>query len=283
MQAAVRHYYEETTQRCYLERWGTTSLALHLGLDHRRGDDLNVSLDRTTRYVGDRAKLRPGQRVLDAGCGVGGSALLFAREYGADVVGVTLEPGQAERGRSFAASSGLSDKVEIVVGDFMALDLPSGSFDAVVNIESLCYAHDPAAYLKEVLRLLRPGGRFAIVDVFHGNAGDEAARRAMIEGCVLAQLQEQAELASELERAGFADVELEDLSERVRGSADVLRGRAGHQLAVMSIERALLGKEETRTYEAHLRGGMGAGLGILTGSVTYGFVGGCRPSAGARS
>jgi tocopherol O-methyltransferase len=277
MQAAVRRYYEETTQRCYLERWGTTSLALHLGLDHRRDDDLNVSLDRTTRYVAERAKLRPGDRVLDAGCGVGGSALLFAREYGAHVVGVTLEPEQAKLGRRFAASSSLSDKVEIREGDFMALDLPPGSFDVVVNIESLCYAHDPRAYLAEVQRLLRPGGRFACVDVFSGRAGDADARRAMIEGCVLAEVREQGDAASDLFHAGFVDIEQEDLTSRVRGSAEVLRARSGHQLAVMSVERALLGKEESRTYEAHLRGGMGAALGILTGSVTYGFVGGSRP------
>lgn len=76
--------------------------------------------------------LRPGQRVLDVGCGVGGPAREIARFSDANVVGVNNNEFQVLRARQKTAAAGLQDKVSFVKGNFMALAEQFGenSFDA---------------------------------------------------------------------------------------------------------------------------------------------------------
>ena len=74
---------------------------------------------------------RPGLRVLDVGCGWGGTALTLAREYGADVTGITLSEEQLATARQRAAEAGLSDRVRFELLDFRAV---SGQYDRIVSI-----------------------------------------------------------------------------------------------------------------------------------------------------
>src|SRR5882757_2457605 len=74
-----------------------------------------------TRALAGRASLRPGMRVLDAGCGVGGPALWLAETYGVEVLGVTLSEAQLARARKYAARRKLEHLVRFEIADFTAL------------------------------------------------------------------------------------------------------------------------------------------------------------------
>jgi cyclopropane-fatty-acyl-phospholipid synthase len=74
---------------------------------------------------------RPGLRVLDIGCGWGGMALTLAREYGADVTGITLSQEQLETARARAAAAGVSDRARFELIDYRAV---TGSFDRIVSV-----------------------------------------------------------------------------------------------------------------------------------------------------
>jgi len=114
-----------------------------------------AKLDLVCRKLG----LAPGSRLLDVGCGWGSMAIHAAQRYGATVVGITLSEEQARLARKRVAEAGLTDKVDIRVQDYRAVD--DGPFDAISSVgmaEHVGRAQMPA-YVAQLHRLLRPGGR----------------------------------------------------------------------------------------------------------------------------
>jgi len=120
---------------------------------------------RLTRKTADTLGLRKGENVLDAGCGAGAEATQVAEEYGVQVTGITISPGGCDIARERAESKGLSDRVKFEVGDYHALELPDGEFDAVIAIEALMHAMDLNKALLEFHRVLRPGGRITMSEM----------------------------------------------------------------------------------------------------------------------
>jgi SAM-dependent methyltransferase len=104
------------------------------------------------------AEIGPGQRVLDVGCGTGVVAVTAALR-GAKVAGLDLTPTLLERGRENARIAGVN--VDFIEGDAEALPYPDGSFDVVVSQFGHMFAPRPAIAVKEMLRVLKSGGRIA--------------------------------------------------------------------------------------------------------------------------
>ncbi|MEQ1700093.1 MAG: methyltransferase domain-containing protein [Ilumatobacteraceae bacterium] len=109
-------------------------------------------------------QLRPGQRLLDVGCGLGEAALALATDLGTggEVVGVDASAEMLRVARAKAAAAPC--RAEFVVGDAAALALPDGSFDAVRSERTLQWLPDPAAAIAEMARVVRPGGRVSLID-----------------------------------------------------------------------------------------------------------------------
>lgn len=106
-----------------------------------------------------------GSRVLDAGCGLAGPASILARDYGAQVDGITIVERQVQWARRFLAASGLQDRVHIHLGSAMDIPFPDGTFDTVFSLEAAhCFAAKPR-FLAEARRVLRPGGRLLLIDI----------------------------------------------------------------------------------------------------------------------
>lgn len=102
--------------------------------------------------------LRPGMRLLDVGAGPGSITLdLAAVVTPGEAVGIDIDPQQVERARALAIERGLSN-VRFEVADAYALPFSDASFDAVFAHAVLIHLRDPLAALREVRRVLRPGG-----------------------------------------------------------------------------------------------------------------------------
>jgi arsenite methyltransferase len=129
------------------------------------GGELHPGGAATTRRALELIGLGPRDRLLDVASGTGASALLAAREFGCEVVGVdygeraVLGANEAADAESPAVAAGF------VRGDAEALPLPDAAFDAVLCECSLSSFPDKRRALGEIRRVLRPGGRLALSDV----------------------------------------------------------------------------------------------------------------------
>ena len=126
------------------------------------------------------ASASPDATVLEVGCGPGHLSVRLADEYGLDVTGLDLDPEMIERAKSNAAQSSAIGRrpPTFVVGDVAALPFDDSAFDLVVSTFSMHHWSDPAAGLRELARVLRPGGVALIWDLragfwlFHVHAPD---------------------------------------------------------------------------------------------------------------
>jgi tocopherol O-methyltransferase len=167
------------------------------------------------------AGVRAGSRVVDVGCGYGATARLLARERGAIVTGLTLSAAQA-------AAAPPQEGVTLIVRDWLANGLTDGAFDAAIAIESLSHMPDKPRVFGELARVVRPGGRVAVVDWLARERAGAAERRLLLDPICregrLPQLHAASDYAVLLRRAGFAVTGFEDLSARaVRTWAVVAR------------------------------------------------------------
>jgi len=110
--------------------------------------------------------IRPGMRVRDVGCGVGGPAREIARFTDATLVGVNNNEFQVRRAREYTKKAGLENQITFVKGDFLKLAEQFGenSFDAVYAIEATCHAPTWESVYSEIKRVLKPGGVFGLYE-----------------------------------------------------------------------------------------------------------------------
>jgi ubiquinone/menaquinone biosynthesis C-methylase UbiE len=126
-------------------------------------DTANSFWDRFGRRTIERLDLKPGSRVLDVCCGSGASAIPAAEVVGpqGSVLGIDLAENLLALARAKAAQRGLTN-VDFRAGDMLALDLPDASFDAVVCVFGIFFVPDMTSAVRELWRLVRPGGLLAI-------------------------------------------------------------------------------------------------------------------------
>ena len=187
--STVASAYDAWTQDKLLERlWGEH---IHLGFYRLGGKNIdfrNAKIQFVHELVkwSEIDKLPKGSRILDVGCGIGGSSRILAKDYGFNVTGITISPAQVKRARELTPSE-MSCNFQVM--DALDLKFEDGSFDAVWSVEAGAHMNDKKKFADEMLRTLRPGGYFALAD---WNSRDfRAYPPSFFEKLVLKQLLEQ--------------------------------------------------------------------------------------------
>jgi cyclopropane-fatty-acyl-phospholipid synthase len=246
---AVRHHYDISNEffALLLDR----SMTYSCGIFSRGASTLEEAQRTKLELVCEKLGLRPGERVLDVGCGWGSFAVHAAATRSVEVVGITLSEPQARFARERAAQEGVADRVEIRVMDYR--QLIGERFDAVASIGMVEHVGSVQIdlYAKQIAGLLRPGGRLlnhGIARLRHGDpeAGPFSERYVFPDAAPL----HLSRILASLERAGFA-------TEHVEGFAADYAETLTHWLTNLEsrLDDAvrLVGEQRVRVLRIYLR------------------------------
>ncbi len=218
----IRAYYDETWLDYRMFWLNPRNRAIHFGYWDKHTRSHSESLLNMNRVLASHTGIRSGQRILDAGCGIGGSAIWLAKTYDVEVVGITPVASQVARARRYAQEQGLAGRVSFEQQDYSHTTFPQASFDVIWVMESLCHAPDKRLVLAEARRLLRPGGRLGIVEYMRTSrphaAADETLLHSWLSGWAIPDLATSREFLEWTQALGFQDVQLADITPNVRPS-----------------------------------------------------------------
>ena len=155
---AVREHYDRLSGQ-YLRQWGEH---IHHGLFDGPAPTPAAAQQRLVEHLAARAAIARGSRVLDVGCGFGGSTRWLAERLQCRVLGLTISPVQARTALRLTTRRGLAGRAAFALADAERLPCAPASVDAVWVVECSEHLADKAAFLTACARTLRPGGVLAL-------------------------------------------------------------------------------------------------------------------------
>ncbi len=183
---SVSSAYDSWTNDRLLEKlWGEH---IHLGYYNERSHKIDFReakielVHQLVRWSG-LDQLPKGSRILDVGCGIGGSSRILASEYNFDVIGISISPEQVKRATQLTPKD-ISCSFEVM--DALDLQFEQSSFDGVWSVEAGAHMPNKQLYADEMLRVLRPGGFLAIADWNQRDIGKKS--KNSVEKIVMKQL-----------------------------------------------------------------------------------------------
>jgi len=212
----VEHY--DLLSPYYYSLWGEH---LHHGYWIRGDESKETAQIQLIEHLARLAEIRPGARMLDIGCGFGGSSLFLAKNYGVDATGVTISPVQVEMANRGALENNLTAKFLLM--DAEALDF-SHPFDLLWSVESISHYQDPARFFSSAAKFLKPGGTFALTDWFRKEDLSLAERKKFIDPidkAMFVELREMDEYARFLGSAGLHVIHRQVLTANCAKSWDI--------------------------------------------------------------
>jgi cyclopropane-fatty-acyl-phospholipid synthase len=246
---AVRHHYDVSNDffSLFLDESKTYSCAFFA----EGAKTLEEAQDEKLETVCRKLALKEGDRVLDVGCGWGSFPIHAAQRHGADVVGITLSPAQAEEARLRVEQAGVGDRVEIRLMDYR--DLRGERFDAIASIGMVEHVGEAQidVYARALAGLLEPGGRLlnhGIARLRHTDpdAGPFSERYVFPD----AEPLHLSRVLLALERAGFIT---RHVSEHGDDYAETLRHWARRLDENLDQALSLAGPERVRVWRLYLR------------------------------
>jgi len=209
----VNKYYD-LVNSFYEYGWGESYHFAH----RWNGESLRESIKRHEHFLALHLHLKPGMKVLDVGCGIGGPAREIAGFSGASVTGLNNNDTQIARGKVLTKKAGLEKIQDYLKADFMNMPVPDNTYDAVYTIEASCHAPDPVACYTEIKRVLKPGQLFAgyewcMTDAYDPqNKSHQRIKEEVELGNGLPDIRSTKQVLEALKTAGFEIVMESDLA-----------------------------------------------------------------------
>jgi len=211
---AVRSHYDLSND--FFSLWLDRRMVYSAAYFSDPGDDLDAAQERKLEYICRKLRLRPGERLLDIGCGWGGLVLYAAKTRDVKAVGITLSRPQAELAGQRIREEGLENRCRVEVLDYREVEDPSG-YDKIASIGMFEHVGESRMeeYFGRAWRLLRPGGVFLNHGIAFGAAGSTHRGPSFIDRYVFpdGDLVPIATTLRLAERCGFEVRDVESLRE----------------------------------------------------------------------
>lgn len=205
----IRRYYNRN-QILYDVFYSKGTGDLHYGFWGKNTKDHPESILNTTRFIAKCLQINQNDKILDAGCGVGGSTIYLAKKYGAEIVGITLSDVQLKMARKKTLKLGLQNKLRFIIQDFTKTSFKDESFSKIFGLESICHSTKKIDFLNEAYRLLKKGGIIAIADGFQIRSSlskeEDKIYQKWLEGWAVPNLATIDGFHNDLKKAGFKKI-----------------------------------------------------------------------------
>ncbi|MEO1435557.1 MAG: class I SAM-dependent methyltransferase [Bacteroidota bacterium] len=216
----IQHFYDESTQ-LWLDTWGEHMHHGFYGSDGKAKKGRQEAQIDLIESLLDFGQVTQATRILDAGCGVGGSARYLAHKYGAHVLGMTLSPVQAQAATDYTQKANLTERVQFKVQDMMTLEAKHGPFDLVWSMESAEHIADKPGLFRLFHDRMSSGGQFVMATWCHRNlppdlsSRDQKLLNALYKIYNLPPMCSEQDLDRYATQAGFTNIETADWSDAV--------------------------------------------------------------------
>jgi len=231
----IKRYYDDSQFLYGLFWMNKRNLAMHFGYWESDTKNRHEALLNENIHVAKVLDIKSSDLILDAGCGVGGTAIWIVENYGADVMGITIVDKQVRLAKKYAIKRKVDKKAIFSFGDYTATGYSDSSFDKIYAIESVCHAIDKEAFIKEAYRILKPGGKLCVCDYFINNlvsASDKKDYALFCDGWAMPDLPYKTSFESLLSKNGFGQIKFNDNTKKVLKSSLFMKKSSKAWLAI---------------------------------------------------
>lgn len=215
--AKIQEHYDLASPY-YRELWGTH---IHHGYWLTGKESKELAAQQLVDLLIQKSGLKRGSKVLDVGCGVGGTSIYLAAELGCDVTGITISPVQVSMAQD--AAKGLKNPPRFLVDDANNISV-GGSFDIIWSVEMISHLSDRDNLFRRAGELLKLGGKMCITDWCRDESLTDAEVRKYIdpiEEGMLVDLPTLGEYKQHFDNHGFRLLYYEDISAAVARTWDI--------------------------------------------------------------
>ena len=203
--------------------WGKN---MHFGYWDKSTKTIRQATKKFNEVIVQKASINEHDRVLDAGCGVGGASVYLAKKIGCHVTGITICPRQVGSAKKNSLKEKVSHLTEFFEMDYMSTEFPENSFDVVWGLESICYAENKEKFIQEAYRILNPGGRLIIADGFASKQNYFGIEKRMmnrwLDGWIVNYLDTPDSFKLFARKAGFNNIDYKDVTENVFRTSQIM-------------------------------------------------------------
>lgn len=245
-------FYYKTAQKYYEKWWYAKNLlespengalGLHYGFNVESTKNRFERILKENEVLARLANIKSTDLVLDAGCGVGGSAIWLSKNIGSRVIPLNVVDMQLRRGQELTKKYNVADKIIFTEADYHYQPFSDNSFDVFWSLESMEHSDNLEKFLGGAYRVLKPGGRLIIAATFKGDVKpDKRQEHQLAVGARCAgafnDFRKASEVLALLGQVGFTSLENKDVTPWVTKSAkEMKRACRGGLLGAMMLNK----------------------------------------------
>ncbi len=211
---AEAYYDSDDADNFYFQIWGGEDI--HIGLYDETGDIATASRLTVEEMARVAAPIGPDTKILDIGAGYGGAARLLAKTYGCKVDCLNLSATQNATNERLTKEQGLDHLISVKQGNFEEIPSPDGEYDLVWSQDAILHSGKRETVLREVARVLKPGGRFIFTDPMQADDCPDGVLQAVYDRIHLESLGSFKFYRDAAKRVGLEEISVNDLTPQLR-------------------------------------------------------------------